>query len=339
MSEVQTLILTGLQLSQWTGLASTTLLLYDHALHLADEVEHFWTGPWTCTRVMYLCIRYLGFMQAVISIMGFFRERRHVQIHHPASADHTLSPTVTAFLFYGIAIVAMALCQIAITIRVWHMFAHSPIIRGIAIIAYITSTLASSVLAGILLPHIREGIPQLGTKPARTSIIAWLYVPSLLFHSLLFALKVYRFVASPKYLQTDTFLWRFLREGMIMYACALASLLFIVIGLTMTDTSQIPTEQLYETAFDGGIIFVTLTIVSMCRAMLSIKSLAATLHVDPGWLLNHAELSRVHWRQGATEGEIVVETFDLPVVSSPFKDAESMMSVDTKGAGCLIVYA
>lgn len=153
----------------------------------------------------------------------------------------------------------------------------------------------------------------------------------------------------------------------------LASLLFIVIGLTMTDTSQIPVshhllelsrtfrnhsspEKLYETAFEGGYvlfdtvnitgsmyfifrfstIFVTLTIVSVCRAMLSIKSLAVTLHVDPGWLLNHAELSRVHWHQGTTEGEIVVEAFDLPVVSSPnqCKDAESTLSVDTKGANC-----
>ena len=102
--------------------------------------------------------------------------------------------------------------SVAVTIRVWYMFAHSPIIRGIAVGAYITSTLTSAVLAGILLPRVREGIPRLGTVPPRTPIIAWLYVPSLLFHSLLFALKVYRFVTSPKYLQTDTFLWRFLRE-------------------------------------------------------------------------------------------------------------------------------
>jgi hypothetical protein len=60
--------------------------------------------------------------------------------------------------------------------------------------------------------------------------------------------------------------------------------------------------------------------------MLSIKSLASTLHVDPGWLLNHAELSRVQWRQGATEGEIVVEAFDLPVRRVwPAKGAESTL--------------
>ncbi|KAG6379678.1 hypothetical protein JVT61DRAFT_10199 [Boletus reticuloceps] len=69
--------------------------------------------------------------------------------------------------------------------------------------------------------------------------------------------------------------------------------------------------------------------------MLSIKSLAATLHVDPGWLLNHAELSRVHWRQGSTDGEIVVEAFDLPDMSSPpgaGKDLDSMLLMDTRVA-------
>ena len=37
--EIEVLHLTGLQLSQWIALASTTLLLYDHAINLADEVS------------------------------------------------------------------------------------------------------------------------------------------------------------------------------------------------------------------------------------------------------------------------------------------------------------
>ncbi|KAN0085886.1 hypothetical protein V8E55_007020 [Tylopilus felleus] len=226
---------------------------------------------------------------------------------------------------------AMALCQIAITMRVWYMFSRAPFIRAIAIIAYIVSTLAAVVLSIVLWPDVRNGIPQVGRETPRSAVIAWLFVPSLLMHSLLFALKVYRFVTSPKYLQTDTFLWRFLREGMVMYACALGSLLFIITGVTRTDTADIP---LYEAALNGGILFVTLTIVSVCRAMLAMKSLATTLHVDPGWLLNHAELSRVHWRRGATEGEIVVDAYDMPIASP--RDAESALSVNAKRGSCSV---
>ncbi len=41
--------------------------------------------------------------------------------------------------------------------------------------------------------------------------------------------------------------------------------------------------------------------------MLSIHSLAARLGSDTAWLLNNVELSRVGWRQGRTEGELIVE--------------------------------
>ena len=53
--------------------------------------------------------------------------------------------------------------------------------------------------------------------------------------------------------------------------------------------------------------------------MLSIRSVAATTHVDPEWLLNHAELSRVHWRRGSVDGEIIVETSE-PVISLDIKN-------------------
>jgi hypothetical protein len=62
-------------------------------------------------------------------------------------------------------------------------------------------------------------------------------------------------------------------------------------------------------------IAITTTAISVCRAMLSIKSFTVTYHVDLAWLLNHAELSRVQWRGGASEGEIFVESSDMEVYS------------------------
>lgn len=65
-----------------------------------------------------------------------------------------------------------------------------------------------------------------------------------------------------------------------------------------------------DTAFSPVVAAV---VVSVCRVMLSIRSVAATGHVDPEWLLNHAELSRVHWRRGTVDGEIIVEASELPI--------------------------
>lgn len=54
---------------------------------------------------------------------------------------------------------------------------------------------------------------------------------------------------------------------------------------------------------------VATTSIAASRVMLSIHSLAAKLGSDSAWLLNNIELSRVPWRQGATEGEIIVDRF------------------------------
>jgi len=88
-----------------------------------------------------------------------------------------------------------------------------------------------------------------------------------------------------------------------MYACATGSLLSTIVTLSLTNPSHL---DVYFTGLQGGVV-VGATIVSVCHALLNIRSLSATLHVDPAWLLNHAELSRVQWTKGDREGEIFVE--------------------------------
>ncbi|KAI0931217.1 hypothetical protein AcV7_001348 [Taiwanofungus camphoratus] len=51
--------------------------------------------------------------------------------------------------------------------------------------------------------------------------------------------------------------------------------------------------------------------LSVSRLMLSIHSLAATLSMEPDWLLNNAELSRVRWKKWAREGELLVEIYAI----------------------------
>lgn len=41
--------------------------------------------------------------------------------------------------------------------------------------------------------------------------------------------------------------------------------------------------------------------------MLRIRSLAACLNLDPTWVLNNAEMSRLHLRGGGCPGELFVE--------------------------------
>ncbi|KAG6328270.1 hypothetical protein ID866_10820 [Astraeus odoratus] len=127
-----------------------------------------------------------------------------------------------------------------------------------------------------------------------------------MFHTIFFALKAYLFATNPAYMRRDTFSWRFMKEyiywGMMLYAFNMGSALFSVIGLRMTSTSDFP---VYLVALDGDFL-LAMTVISTCRAMLSLQSLAAIHDVAPSWLLNHAELSRVHWTRGNRSGEILV---------------------------------
>ncbi|KAG1841023.1 hypothetical protein DFJ58DRAFT_845163 [Suillus subalutaceus] len=104
--------------------------------------------------------------------------------------------------------------------------------------------------------------------------------------------------------------------GLVVYACATGSLLYTIIALSFPNLSQL---DVYYTGLQGGLV-VAATLVSVCHALLGIRSISATLHVDPAWLLNHAELSRVQWTKGNSEGEIFVEldcscATELPMTS------------------------
>ena len=52
---------------------------------------------------------------------------------------------------------------------------------------------------------------------------------------------------------------------------------------------------------------LTVSSVSVSRLMLNLGSLAGHLDTDPDTLLSTAELSRITWRRGAHDGEIIVD--------------------------------
>lgn len=57
--------------------------------------------------------------------------------------------------------------------------------------------------------------------------------------------------------------------------------------------------------------------VAVSRLMLRLQTLAAGLHLDSRWLLNNAELSRVQWRKGAHDGELIVDVNTVEVPDHP----------------------
>ncbi|KAG0708137.1 hypothetical protein DFH29DRAFT_1075796 [Suillus ampliporus] len=228
----------------------------------------------------------------------------------------------------------MALCQCVVTLRVWHLFPRCRFARCLAVAALIVCTTGTAIAGGFVLDLMRNVTYELlaAKNLKRTPVYSFtLYLTSSIVHSIMFSLKPYRFHTSPRALQGYGIDNRFLKEGMFVYAFAAGTLLYEIVGLLMTGPKDTST---YDSAL-GGEIAVAATVVSVCRAMLSIRSLAATYHVDPAWLLNYAELSRVQWRRGAIEGEIFIEVneevneMDVVLLS----ESPAVPAGDTRGEG------
>ncbi|KAG2341895.1 hypothetical protein BDR05DRAFT_887505, partial [Suillus weaverae] len=213
---------------------------------------------------------------------------------------------------YLLALVIMVFCQFVVTLRVWHLFHRSRFIRWLAASVFIGSMIGTAIIGGISFHNVKSAYEITnfsanlnGSHP----VIFTIYLPSLIVHTVMFLLTMYRFRTSSRALEEHGIVHRFLKEGMFMYAFAAGTLLYEIISLSMTkpDNISVSSPAIFPRLAVGT------TVVSVCRAMLSIRSLAATHHVDPAWLLNHAELARVQWRRGASEGEIYVEVDELDV--------------------------
>ncbi|KAL0071616.1 hypothetical protein AAF712_001473, partial [Marasmius tenuissimus] len=79
------------------------------------------------------------------------------------------------------------------------------------------------------------------------------------------------------------------------------SVSFTAIGAFLRDEIQINIV-----VFFSNYLLAT-TSIAMSRVMFSLHSLASHLGSDAGWLLSNVEISRLDWRRGSREGELIVE--------------------------------
>ncbi|KAG1847997.1 hypothetical protein C8R48DRAFT_615157, partial [Suillus tomentosus] len=199
-----------------------------------------------------------------------------------------------------------------ITLRVWHLFPRSRFIRWLAVTIFIVCLVGAAIF-GAVVYNTFKSVLNMNSKSssARLTFTFIIYVPALVVHTTMFLLTLYRFRVTPRTLQQHGMIHRFVKEGMFLYSFAAGSLLYEIISLSLMTPEDIYVSFMQHIS---SRIAMAATVVSICRAILSIRCLAATYHVDPAWLLNHAELSRVQWRRGHTEGEIYVEASEMDVV-------------------------
>ncbi|KAI6042482.1 hypothetical protein EDC04DRAFT_958239 [Pisolithus marmoratus] len=252
------------------------LMIYDHAITFGQEVEFFWYGPWSLSKVLYLLRTAPRQNQSLVH----FR-------HRSVTGDHATLPSRRR----PSRVVSLFPKRIRPHLLWWA--------ASVPAQAASFAMLSSSV--GTMETFFTSTSPMGVGSPGR---IVWLYVPTLIVHTVMFALKVYRFAQGGKSLHVEAPLRRFLKEGMLMYLFAMGSLVFSIVCLSFTGASQLSTFIMALASLPSAAIEV-----AVCRAMLSIRSLAATFHVHPEWLLNNAEMSRLQLRGGPNKSVLCVEIY------------------------------
>ncbi|KAJ8507157.1 hypothetical protein ONZ45_g10446 [Pleurotus djamor] len=191
-------------------------------------------------------------------------------------------------------------------LRVYYLFSGSKLIQRIVVLCFIISVSVSLTFSCIAATNLRGLMPLVafgikGCRAERPEGFWRLYLPPLVLHTILYMLTVLRAARNRRMLKKSPVMQRLLKDGGFFYFVTVVSFGFSGIGSFMYNYPHINVPAIFSNFVLG------ITSVCVSRIMLSIQSLAASLGSDTAWLLNNVELSRVNWRHGAHEGELIVD--------------------------------
>ncbi|KAH8094645.1 hypothetical protein BXZ70DRAFT_1009940 [Cristinia sonorae] len=257
-------IFAALNRTRMLSIASLCWFVYDYALTFDGEIEFFWSGKWTVTRILFFVNRYFP-------------------------------PIILAF--------AQVL---VLVIRCWYLFQNSLFLRIFILAAFIGCGSTTFIFIGLMwkdmkpLPIEIPGLVWDGCMAPITPGIWRVFTPGVVIHTILYGATTIPALKLKTQGKSSPIMNRLLRDGGAMYLVVFSTVMFSGIG-ALSKNLSISTPATYSN------FLLSATSIAVSRLILSMHSLAANLSLDPKWLLNNAELSRVQWRKGSRDGEIIVE--------------------------------
>ncbi|EGO00674.1 hypothetical protein SERLA73DRAFT_71670 [Serpula lacrymans var. lacrymans S7.3] len=321
---------------------TATLMFYDHLITIGQEIEYFWTTAWNLSQILYFGIRYIALFEVILIMIAYSvelsasvrpRDARILHLTNLTSCDGVSRTLVTA------SNVGLVLTQV---IRVWYLFAHSKIVRLTIVLTFVACITCQLILVGwrISAIHLSQssstgipGLPSCGYMPP----YYWCtYVPPVVLHVVMYALSFYRLVNITHSYDFDKFVGRFVEEGGPMYFIATVAILLTEISLFSSDVPIVSdflsmitvSHQTRSTDVHINIELIASTplfifmhslilswtsllqatvIVATSHALLSIRTLAAKYNGDVAWVLSYNEMSRLRYKQGPNDGELLVD--------------------------------
>jgi len=314
--------LEGAEIARIISIACFSLAVYEYMITLDEEIKYFWSGKWTASRILFLLNRYLTLGIIVIGVTLY-------SIPGP-SPDLCKKGIQSVFLLNVVAIIAI---QGVLVVRIWYLFQDNKVVRMGIIAGFVASVVASllflyfaaNVIVIITATELKTNFPTMvteGCKADRPPNFWRIYLPSLVLHTALYILTALRALRNRRLLKNAPVLKRLLRDGGFFYFVVFISVILTTVGSLVQGSPTINVPAIYSH------FLLTTTSVAVSRVMFSIHSLAHKLGSDSAWLLNNVELSRVGWRRGAREGELIVERFVS--LDDCFSDAHSASKISLK---------
>jgi len=247
-------------LTKYVGLASFTILVWDHIITFSDEVELIWKGPKGPLVYLFFLIRYVIPLSFIVNLWAYFRTSWTLRLcSHFVRFEGAMTMT-------GISIVAMMMF-----LRIRALYRRVLAIQVIVIAILLTFIGINSWLLthGIPVPHPAYPLVDSCTmifdqrvpRPI-TSSTAWL---PLLYDTVVVGLTLFR-TSKALYSQTAGQILRvMLREGLLYYSVICA----VTLTLTIMIVSATPSVRNITAQLE-----LCLTVTMMSRITLHLKRFA-----------------------------------------------------------------
>ncbi|KAI8980564.1 hypothetical protein BD414DRAFT_492584 [Trametes punicea] len=288
--------LEGLERTRYLSIATACCVAYDMLLTFDQEIEYFWqSGPWTISRVLFFLNRYVPPITLTICLVGLFAP--NLTVKFCTGLIHSV---------FFLSIVGLVIVQAIIVLRICYVYSKSFVARAFIVGCFVSTTVITLLLYGMIwhdidpVPMPYPGLKIDGCTAPPSGQVWKLFIPNLVLHTVLYLATTLPPLMMRRIGRTSHLLDRLARDGGILYFNVFAVAMFSAIG-SIDRSPLVNLPAIYSNLLLG------IASVSVSRLMLSIRSLAARLSVSPDWLLNNTELSRVNWKPGPRQGELIVE--------------------------------
>ncbi|KAJ6606094.1 hypothetical protein DFH09DRAFT_2025 [Mycena vulgaris] len=274
------------------ALASFILILWEYLITLDQEVKHFWGGPWSISRFLFLCNRYFTLLLLTFRILVDF---------YPGLFPSQFCD-VALRINFPLNMTALAIIQGILILRLWYLFNTSRTARYCLLVSYVWCTAGSVALLVLQFPQLHShlvNMPKRGLSfcadPPPSQF--WLvFVPSFALHGILSLFMVLRVIHNVRSSKNTPFLKRCVRDGGFLYMVIFFSVSFSISAAIVGVSPSVGVVAMFSNFM--------LALLSICvsRVILHLSALSEAYFVDPvskapALLLHTAMVDRITWER------------------------------------------